>query len=64
MDGKYVGTLKSLGYSKECVLATKRFAVFFVNGPAEQKTNIAKLRISNARKLSSRGKLCQKSTAS
>ena len=54
MDGKYVGTLKSLGYSKECILATKSFVVFFVNGPAERKKNIAKLRISHARKLSSR----------
>jgi len=63
MAGKYVGTFKSQGYSKECSLVTQSFAVFFENGTAEQKINIAKLRISHAGKLSSRGKVFQKSTA-
>jgi len=30
MEGKYVETLKSLGYSYEWSLATQSFAVFFI----------------------------------
>ena len=58
-----MGKFKSRGYSKEYSLITQSFVVFFEKGTAEQKTTIAKLRISHAGKLSSRGKVCRKSTA-
>jgi hypothetical protein len=59
LDGRYVETLKPLDYSKVCRLATQSFAAFFVNGTAEQKANITKLRIGPVRKLNSRGKLSE-----
>jgi hypothetical protein len=42
MDGKYVETLKSLGYSYECSVATQSCAVGFVNWTAEQRQALHK----------------------
>jgi hypothetical protein len=45
---KICGHLKVTGLLQGMHSGCKSFAVFFVNGPAEQKTNIAELRISHA----------------
>ena len=45
------------GYTKFCCF-------FFVNGTAEQKTNIPELRIGPCKKTQFQGKVCQKSTTS
>jgi hypothetical protein len=44
-------------------LATQSFAVLFVNGTAEQKTDITKSRIDPCEKTQFQVKVCQKSTA-
>jgi hypothetical protein len=53
---KICGNLKDIGLFLGSILSTQNFVVFFVNGRAEQTTNIKKLKIGPCEKSQLQGK--------
>jgi hypothetical protein len=53
---KICGDLKVIGLLLKCSLATQSCAIFFLNGTAEQKTSIKKLKIGPCQETQFQGK--------